>query len=188
MPHTVLHITSGCQSPVWRKPQRLFRHIPKAYQHWLLDKGSLTQKLMLKSGGKLRVQVLQQHLQKPSLSEQRALGMVSSQWAVVREVILHGQYEGNPTPWVYARTVIPLNTLHGPLRRLHYLGNKPLGEQLFTDPTMRREPVEVAKLHRQQLPASLPEFQSTWGRRSVFRLSGKPLLVSEIFLPQLIED
>ncbi len=24
-----------------------------------------------------------------------------------------------------------------------------------------------------------------WGRRSVFRLSGKPLLVSEIFLPEI---
>lgn len=167
----------------WRKPHLISSRIPKAYHHWLLDQGSLTQKLIAQSGGQLRVQVLQQRIQKARLSERQALGLPHRHWAVIREVILFGHH----TPWVYARTVIPLSTLRGPLRRLHYLGNKPLGEQLFTDPTMRREPVQVAQLHRQQLPDPLPQFQSTWGRRSVFRLSGKPLLVSEIFLPELIQ-
>ena len=50
---------------------------------------------------------------------------------------------------------------------------------------MTREPVQVAcfksisLLNRAQLDASVSPL---WGRRSVFRLDKKPLLVSEIFL------
>ena len=67
------------------------------------------------------------------------------------------------------------------------MGNRPLGAMLFADRTMRRETVEVA-----MLPAAHNANQYTnigepiWGRRSVFRVSGKPLLVSEYFLPELL--
>ena len=67
------------------------------------------------------------------------------------------------------------------------MGNRPLGAMLFADRTMKREEVEVASL-----PLSHSANQYTgikkpiWGRRSVFRVSGKPLLVSEYFLPELL--
>ena len=51
---------------------------------------------------------------------------------------------------------------------------------------MSREPVEVACISSSnaQLPPALNKITSAlWGRRSVFRLDQKPLLVSEIFLP-----
>lgn len=179
---------------IWRRPQHTLTPIPERYQPWLSDKGSLTQRLLEKSQGQLRVEVLHQTIQSVSLSERQALNMTNRQWAVVREVVLYGK----GAAWVYARTVIPLSTLHGPLRRLHYLGNKPLGEQLFTDPSMRREPLEIAQLQPQQLPEGIGadisasieadisvDTKATWGRRSVFRLSNKPLLVSEVFLPDL---
>lgn len=177
--------------PVWHQPSSI---IPLAglphfsdkrlLHHWLLDKGSLTQKLIEKSHGNFHVEVLQQSIQAVTFSEKRALQIPQRQWAVSREVVLYG----NQIPWVYARTVIPLSTLQGRLRQLYYLGNKPLGEALFKDPTMQREAVEVAQFHYQQLPSMLNVSEPTWGRRSVFRLSNKPLLVSEIFLPALFND
>lgn len=151
---------------------------------WLLDTCSLTQKLIEKSHGNFSVELIQQSIQQVLFSEKKALHIAHRQWALIREVILYGQQ----TPWVYARTVIPLPTLHGPLRRLHYLGNKPLGEQLFTDPSMQREPVEIAQLPYELLPKKLHIQESTWGRRSVFRLSNKPLLVTEVFLPALFQQ
>ena len=174
---------------VWRRPQHIQQAIPPVFTAWLLDTSSLTQRLMAKSQGQLQVEVLQASIQRPHPSEWQALGIPCRQWAMVREVILSGR----GVPWVYARTVIPLSTLHGPLRRLHYLGNKPLGEQLFADPSMRREPVEIAQLDAAQLPQTLchhsPEAcHKTWGRRSIFRVSNKPLLVSEVFLAQLFNQ
>lgn len=91
------------------------------------------------------------------------------------------------TPLVYANTVIPATTIQGAQRRYANMGNRPLGAMLFSDRTMRREPVEVGIL-----PAKHPASQYTrsvepvWGRRSVFRVAGKPLLVSEYFMPELI--
>ena len=94
---------------------------------------------------------------------------------------------GRGVPWVYARSVIPLQTLTGRLRKLRHLDSRPLGALLFSDPTMRREPLEWACIPadtNQSLTSKLPPFdQPIWGRRSVFTLSAKPLLVCEMFLP-----
>lgn len=105
--------------------------------------------------------------------------------AIIRQV----QLLCNDCPWVYARTVIPATSMRGRLQRLAHLGTRPLGAMLFTDPGMRRGIVELARItHGQQLyvdalQRSLKRADEIWGRRSVFRIAGKPLLVSEIFLP-----
>jgi chorismate--pyruvate lyase len=126
----------------------------------------------------------------PRLDEVRVLGMQHGEMAIVRQVLL--LCGGNP--WVYARTVIPVTSLRGKLQRLAGLGTRPLGGVLFADPGMRRGIVELAEIlpgqavyaaatgHMRQRPAAI------WGRRSVFWISGKPLLVSEILLPDFPAD
>jgi len=105
--------------------------------------------------------------------------------ALVRQVLLCC----NNQPLVYAKTIIPATTIQGAQRIYANMGNRPLGAMLFADRTMRREAVEVA-----MLPAAHDANQYTnigepiWGRRSVFRVSGKPLLVSEYFLPELLRQ
>lgn len=170
--------------PYWQAPN-LFHYRPtQTIQAWLLDPDSLTQKLVELSKGSFRVEVLQQSIARPQLSEARRLNLGYHRWAVIREVILHGNHQ----PWVYARSVIPLSTLRGPLRQLNYLGNRPLGEMLFRDPTMRRKHLELAGIKASHLPQMLQEFTPSWGRRSVFLLRNKPLLVSEIFLSSFFQQ
>ena len=181
------------REPVWKNAKqqtKINKGIDKEYRDWLLDSGSLTAKLLKKSGGEFLVSVLTQSISPILLSERRILNIPNRQWAMIREVVLYG----NNTPWVYARTVVPLSTLQGPLRRLHYLGDKPLGEQLFTDPSMERGNMQVAQFASSHIPQEVMSRQlnnqawdSTWGRRSVFRLSSQPLLVSEVFLPSLMD-
>ena len=171
------------REPAWRQLlSESDRSVPRHWRGWLSDTGSLTQRLIEASDGEFRVQVLTQSLQLPRLSEMRALSLAPRRLALIREVILFGKGE----PWVYARSVIPLTTLTGRLRKLRHLDNRPLGALLFSDPSMSREPVEVACISSSnaQLPKALIQINSAlWGRRSVFRLNQKPLLVSEIFLP-----
>ncbi|MGS2718331.1 chorismate--pyruvate lyase family protein [Eionea flava] len=175
------------KEPAW-KPITHQRHtIPTDYLHWVEDSGSLTKKLVNKANGHFSVSVLRQSIRSIPLSEKSLLQNPLQQWALVREVVLYG----NNIPWVYARTAIPIGTLKGPLRRLHYLGNRPLGEQLFTDPTMQRGHLEAAKIYPHHIPDTIAKSdnalpETTWGRRSVFYLSSQPLLVSEIFLPALV--
>lgn len=131
------------------------------------------------------MRVLSQQWGAPRLDEMQALGMRGGSRALIRTVQLlcDGQ------PWIYARTIIPVTSLRGKLRRLAHLGSRPLGAMLFADPGMRREVVELARIKPGQplyADASCRIRQrpgEIWGRRSVFRIAGKPLLVSEIFLP-----
>ncbi len=82
-------------------------------------------------------------------------------------------------PVVLARSVIPRSTLTGAERQLLVLNTKPLGEFLFSHKHMSRSKIEVKKGTVNQ--------QAVWGRRSIFKLNNKPLLVSEFFLPSLLE-
>ena len=165
----------------WQDYHRYTAHqLPPTIRPWLLDSGSLTQRLLKASLGNFSVQVLRQCWQRPRLSEQQLLGMQAREWAIVREVALrcHGQ------PWVFARSVIPASSLRGHLRRLRKFDNSSLGAMLFSDPSMQRHPFQLARLPGDswQLPAPLQQKEPLWGRRSRFELGGKPLMVSELFL------
>ncbi len=119
--------------------------------------------------------------------EARALGLRLGAWAWIRE----GQLLGDVQPWVFARTLIPADTLRGRGRRLTRLGTRPLGEVLFTDPGVRRGPVAIARiaagqrLHQRAFAADAEPSDPLWGRRSLFWIAERPLLVCEIFLPDL---
>jgi chorismate--pyruvate lyase len=78
-----------------------------------------------------------------------------------------------------ARTVIPHSTLTGAERQLLALNNKPLGEFLFSHKNMSRNSIQIKRGRVDQ--------NLIWGRRSIFKLNNKPLLVSEYFLPSLLE-
>jgi chorismate--pyruvate lyase len=95
-------------------------------------------------------------------------------------------------PWVYARTVIPPQTLLGS-RRLIRWGNRPLGSYLFSDKLTYRGKIEIAELKTSTTPYSpiynlaIAEDSTLWGRRSLFYIRNKPLLLTEIFLPEAIK-
>lgn len=164
--------------------------MPPNLSSWLFDTTSLTQRLRQACHGRFQVRVVSEAQARPLRDERVALEMRGHEGAVVRMVYL--LCDGRP--WVFARTVIPLRTLSGAQRRLAYLGNKPLGEMLFADRSMRRSEVEVARLasgspvFRMATQALEHKPVEAWGRRSVFHLQDKALLVSEIFLPDLLEN
>lgn len=168
----------------WRPSRSVPRaNRPAVLWHWLLDPASLTQRLQAVCG-EFRVELLQSAWLRPSHDELRALGLRANQRALVREVYLlcDGQ------PWVFARTVIPRETLSGKYRRLTHLGSHSLGTVLFSDKTLRRGEVHVAHLaptHALYTRAAhrlARKPHGLWGRRSLFFLSDRPLLLSEIFL------
>ena len=154
---------------------------------WLYNDASLTARLVAGCSEKFSVEVLRQRYTRVQRNEARLLNIPLQQYALLREVYL---YCGRVRV-VYARSIIPLKTLTGKQRRLAYLGNRPLGGFLFSCPSMQRGQVQLACI-----PAGDPVFNRAtkaedshesqlWGRRSVFRLDNKPLIVAEIFLPSI---
>ncbi len=176
--------------PNWAALRRVRRSaIPDGVGDWLQDPGSLTARLKNTCPGHFRVRLLRQEWERPLYSETRVLGMRRGEVAFIREVELLC----DETPWVFARTVIPARSLRGPARHLTLLGTRPLGEVLFADPRTRRGPMEIARLSPRHplFAAATAEWAETpheiWGRRTLFHLSGVPLLVNEIFLPSIPE-
>ncbi|MES2673202.1 MAG: chorismate lyase [Pseudomonadota bacterium] len=147
---------------------------------WLLDKGSLTAKLLILSQGDFRVKVLRQVHARASRSEALALGISPHRLCLVREVILLGHNQ----PWVFARSVLPLTSLTGKLRHLRKQGSRPLGAFLFSQPKLTRSPISLSVIYRHHhyVPTVLMDDAPVWGRRSIFYVERKPLLVSEVFL------
>lgn len=169
----------------WHQPQR--RLMPAKLTSWLTSTDSLTRRLQTHNKHGFSVELLGNCWIKALTDEAISLDLPVAEHIYQREVRL---MDGN-TANVYARTVIPRATYMAMQHRFNSLGNKPLGELLFTDPLVKRGPIEIARLKPGQWlyeMAVLDEDyrpESLWGRRSVFYLSGNKLLVNEIFLPTL---
>jgi chorismate--pyruvate lyase len=170
---------------IWHKKDFLALHTHPEIYSWLLDTNSLTQRIInycqthLIEDKNFSVQVLSETEGMPSQAEAARLKLPINQKAYLREVIL---YCGKKAV-IYAKTIIPLNTLTGKQRELASLGNKPLGAYLFSQPNLLRDDIEVSQItHLYQ-----QKQQQLWARRSAFYLEKKPLLVYEVFLPNLIE-
>lgn len=169
----------------WQDFHQVRHRIPADIKSWLLNEGSLTQRLIKASDGDFEVQLCFQGWAQPTLDEVMRLGLNHHEVAQIRETRLVCRGE----PWVYARSIIPASSLGGSNRRLMQLGNRSLGELLFRDPGMTRDPFEIAYIRPESglVPDELQRQQNLWGRRSRIFLADKPLLVGEIFLPPFHE-
>lgn len=171
----------------WQPLQR--RLVPAELIPWLAERGSLTRRLEHSNQYPFSVQLLSNSWVKPLADESHLLAITPSELVYQREVRLMDGAQAN----VYARTIVPRATYMAMQSRFNNLGNTSLGELLFTDPSVERSEIEVACLKPGQClyEMALVDEQQTrpdelWARRSIFYLSGKKLLVNEIFLPTLL--
>lgn len=173
------HTNSNAPRLQWHREEVVTAPLLAPVRNWLLDDGSLTQHL-LETGREFSLQRWQQGWEAPRLDECQRLNMRQRERAMVRQVVLRLDGEA----MVYARSVFPVSTLKGPLLRLRRLANQSLGAFLFARNDMRRSPFELALLdgHHPYLPKALHQQEPAWARRSCFRVAGKTLLVSEVFL------
>jgi chorismate--pyruvate lyase len=174
--------------PQLRDPH--WRRAPSAagrYRPWLTDSGSLTARIVARCA-KFSVKVAFQGLRRPDRDERFLFAHAGRARVLVREVFL---YCGD-TPVVFAHTVLDPRDLCGPWRSVARLGNRPLGAALFADPRIARNPLRQRKIGRhhelhRRLRAWVPQApDSLWARRSVFRLHDSPILVTEVFLPDIL--
>ena len=155
---------------------------------WLQNRGSLTRHIQQRCKN-FRVEPVFQSLATACNDELAILKLRPGELAHVREVYL---YCGK-TPVVFAHSVVARKNIRGVWYGMSKLGNKSLGTVLFTNPVIKRTPLKFRKLnlthplfHRacknmQVAPDKL------WARRSLFTLHGQPILVTEVFLPAILE-
>lgn len=153
---------------------------------WLRDSGSLTQRIM-QHCKHFAVHSVRSGMARIALDESATLGIAPQQLAWSREVFLYADDQ----PVIFAHSAC--KELRGAWQILRQLGNRPLGALLFSHPQIIRQP-----LHYKTLRAHHPLYRRAasvlsdppgrlWARRSLFYLQGAPLLVTEVFLPEILK-
>lgn len=158
------------------------------YRSWLIESGSLTARLQ-QCYADFIVEPVSVSINTPAFDEKVLLNTASHEGAQIREVLLCG----NNRPVVFAHSVLPRKSLRGAWRGLGKLGSKPLGAVLFANPGVKRTPLMFKKLSAnhalyQAAARHLTEKPNfLWARRSIFNLNCASILVTEVFLPELIK-
>lgn len=158
-------------------------------QDWLVHCGSLTRRLKQRCS-RFSVERVGTRIRPANPDEERELGLRRGQYAYVREVVLY--CDGQAV--VFAHSVVPLKNLRGPWNSVTRLGTRPLGEALFANHLVRRHPLSYRalhprhKLHRQTASVvALDDSAKLLARRSRFSLKGRGLMVTEVFLPAILD-
>jgi len=156
-------------------------------RRWLLDRGSLTRRIQLRSR-QFRVDLLALTKAPANRDERRLIEFGAGVHCAVREVALHS--DGKAV--IFAHSVAARRELKGPWRMLMTLGTRPLGAALFADPRVARQTLRFRRIRRgaelygqacrllDRAPVAL------WARRSLFVFRGSRLLVTEVYLPAIL--
>jgi len=166
----------------WQAPESV--KLTNRLRDWLLDPSSLTARLKSHSQH-FRVEVLGQKIEACSAAEANT-DIITGEQVLVREVLLYC----DEIAQVFARSLLPLSSLTGAQQQLAHLGTQSLGQVLFNHPDLQRKKIEIAAFEQDSSVANLATYlalqtsgETLWGRRSVFVLDKKPLMVAEVFLP-----
>lgn len=161
--------------------------MPRNLRGWLCDRGSLTARLKAHCR-RFSVVPLATGLARPNLDEHALLNTRVGTLAYVREVLLLC----DDVPVVFAHSVLPCRSLAGPWHGLARLGSRPLGEALFNDHRIERRPLAFRTVRsghpllRALARHTSVQHATLHARRSVFCLARQPLLVTEVFLPEIV--
>ncbi|HHJ4328328.1 TPA: chorismate lyase, partial [Klebsiella pneumoniae] len=126
-------------SPAWREAAQLPQPLTPLQHDWLFGEDSLTRRLMALSRQTFSVQPLDQGWQPLRDDECQALGVPHDSVGWVRQVYLCG----HGRPWVFARSVAARTDLQAAAFDLSRLGERSLGELLFSELAFTRGPFQV---------------------------------------------
>tara|TARA_X000000368_G_scaffold379255_1_gene334219 strand:- start:9460 stop:9948 length:489 start_codon:yes stop_codon:yes gene_type:complete len=150
----------------------------KIIKSWLLEEGPITKRI--KTNEEFKLKLIHDDLGRANKSERSFLGYLNgdkdSIKMNIREVILYG----NKNPKVYARSVIPIETINQGLSKLGELGAKPLGDILFEKNIFKKENTVYAKF--KWFSSFISEKSIFWGRKTKYNVKNKPFSVMEVFL------
>lgn len=162
---------------------------PLPLRAWLRERASLTQRVksVCKESAPFSLRVLRHDFAAPHGDERKLIDAPGD--VRCREILL---MRGS-VPLVFAHSVVARRDLRGAWASMDGIGGRSLGSVLFADHRVRR-----GALHYRRLDARHPLFrkavrwcgefapQTLWARRAVFLHGGRPLVVTEVFLPAVL--
>jgi chorismate--pyruvate lyase len=134
---------------------------------WLNEPGSITSRI--KSFSNFRLKLLRDGPGEVNAAED---DLIISNYKEnnIREVVLFSDEE----PFIYAKSILPLETIRLGLSALGNLKENPLGDILFSNPEIKKKYMLFAKFESNK--------RIFYGRKGIYTVKGYPFSVCEIFL------
>ena len=134
---------------------------------WLIEPGSITSRI--KSFSDFKLKLLRDGPGEVDAAED---DLIISNYKEnnIREVLLYSDEE----PLIYAKSIIPLETIRLGLGVLGNLKENPLGDILFSNPEIKKEYMLFSKFESNK--------KIFYGRKGIYTVKGYPFSVCEIFL------
>lgn len=158
--------------------------VSRSKRTWMMRPGALTKGL--RDIGRVELKILKQDIGALQREEAKLLNLPIRSLVWTRQISMWIDGE----LCVVARSVAPLRDTHGVWRGVKGLNTRPLADILYQDPSINRSSFEVSRVRcaaplyliaKKTLRSACPN--ALYARRSVFWRTGKPLMVSECFLP-----
>tara|TARA_B100000965_G_scaffold403322_1_gene431154 strand:- start:254 stop:745 length:492 start_codon:yes stop_codon:yes gene_type:complete len=134
---------------------------------WLNESGSITSRI--KSFSKFKLKLLRDGPGKVDEIEDDLI-IANYEENNIREVVLYSDEK----PLIYAKSIIPIETINLGLGVLGNLKENPLGDILFSDPKIKKKYMLFARFESNK--------KIFFGRKGIYSVKGYPFSVCEIFL------
>ena len=134
---------------------------------WLIENGPITKRISAKENFTLNL--IRDEIDEVDEIDKKYLGNIIGD-IKIREVILLG----DKVPKVYAKSLIPVQTIEKGFSKLGSLGSKPLGDILFEKDIFNKIDVVYSTFTN--------ELDTFWGRKTKYTVKNLPFSVMEIFL------
>ena len=156
------------QKSSWITYKEMTKQVRNSFiESWLVEDGPITKRISAKEDFELNL--IRDEIGEVDEEDKKYLGDTKGD-IKVREVILLG----NKTPKVYAKSLIPVNTIEKGFSKLGNLGNMPLGDILFEKDIFNKIDVLYSFFsHKSNI---------FWGRKTKYLVNNLPFSVMEVFL------
>ena len=134
---------------------------------WLNEPGSITSRI--KSSSNFRLKLLRDGPGQVDAAEDDLI-ITNYKENNIREVVLFSDEE----PFIYAKSILPLETIRLGLGALGNLKENPLGDILFSNPEIKKKYMLFAKFESNK--------RIFYGRKGIYTVKDYPFSVCEIFL------
>ena len=173
------------QLPVWMTADEAQSHIPTNAWALISYPDSLTGHLRQLTNNNVIFRLLFANWGHADPIERQALNLASEERTWIR--CIEHRYENKL--WVYGRTIFPEATIKATRKIFSGLGVQSLGDVIFQDPSLKREPFSYALLSQNNiyypsLASVVDKKENVWARRSILYFQEQPILINEIFMPE----
>ncbi|MCB1828195.1 MAG: chorismate lyase [Coxiellaceae bacterium] len=173
------------QIPNWLPSDAAQPEMSVAAWNLLSHTDSLTTHLRELTHNSIRHCLLAANWGHPTAIERQALKLENDERTWIRSI----EWRRKNQLWVHARAVFPESTIKATGTKFPGLGIQSLGEIIFKDPELKRDPFFFSLLGKDSvyysiIPEIIDATDTVWARRSILHYQDHPILITEIFMPE----